>query len=108
MDRYPFDEAIYRDEDEGEHRVVVRRAKSREEMRPPVPKPQGTPKRLPWAEVALNQEAARREAERGASACANCPNFGPRGSWNFVKEFLQPSPYGGCARDSTAPILAGL
>ena len=32
VDRYPLDEAIYRDEHEEEHEVVVRRAKSREEM----------------------------------------------------------------------------
>ena len=39
VNRYPLDEALYRDEDEQEHQVVVRRAKSREEIRPPTPKP---------------------------------------------------------------------
>ena len=47
-DRYPLDDAIYRDEHEEEHQVVVRRAKNREEMRPPNPAP-----------VALGREDAR-------------------------------------------------
>ena len=46
-------------------RMPVRRAKSGEEMRPPVPKPRGTPERLPWAGAALDQEEARGETERG-------------------------------------------
>ncbi len=41
-DRYPLDDAIYRDEHEEEYQVVVRRAKSREEMRPPVPRVEKT------------------------------------------------------------------
>jgi hypothetical protein len=57
--RYRLDEAIYRDEYEQEHQVVVRRARSREEMRPPVPRVQEAPEKVPWAEV------ARRKQEEG-------------------------------------------
>ncbi len=53
----PLDDAIYRDEYE-EHQVVVRRARSREEMRPPMPERKEAPERVPWA------ERARRSAER--------------------------------------------
>ena len=60
-ERYPLDEAIYRDEHEEWYQIVVRRAKSREEMRPPVPRVEKAPQTLPWAERALEQETARRE-----------------------------------------------
>jgi hypothetical protein len=59
----PLDEGIYRDEDGEEYQVFVERAKSREEMRSPVPRPEKAPERLPWAERALRQEDARREKE---------------------------------------------
>ena len=61
IDRYPLDDGIYRDEYEEEHQVVVRRARSREEMRPPVPRVEKGAERLPWAEIARWQEEARRE-----------------------------------------------
>ncbi len=61
QDSYPLDETLYRDEDEEEHQVVVRRAKSREEMRPPAPKGKESPDRLPWAEATRTREEARRE-----------------------------------------------
>ena len=64
VDRYPLEEGIYRDEHEEEYQVVVRRAKSREEMRPSVPRVEKAPVRLPWAEVALRQDEARRERGR--------------------------------------------
>ena len=51
-DRYPLDDAIYRDEHEEEHQVLVRRARSREEMKPPVPRVEKAPERVPWAERA--------------------------------------------------------
>ena len=40
-EEYPLDDAIYRDEDGEEYQVVVRRARSRQEMRPPVPRGEG-------------------------------------------------------------------
>ena len=62
QDRYPLDEALYRDNFEDEYEVVVRKASSRAEMEPPrPPRPEETPKRLPWAERARRQEQARRE-----------------------------------------------
>jgi hypothetical protein len=65
IDRYPLDDAIYRDEHEEEHQVVVRRAKSREEMRPHVPRVEKAgPERVPWTEADLEQETARRQKER--------------------------------------------
>jgi hypothetical protein len=60
-DRYPLDDTLYRDEHEEEHQVVVRRARSREEMRPPVSRAEKGAERLPWAEIARRQEEARRE-----------------------------------------------
>jgi hypothetical protein len=65
-EEYPLDDAIYRDEDGEEYQVVVRRAKSREEMRPPVPRVEEVPEKVPWAELALEQETAREERETGA------------------------------------------
>jgi hypothetical protein len=45
---YPLDEAIYRDNLEGEYGVVVRKARSRAEMEPPKPpEPEEAPERLP-------------------------------------------------------------
>jgi hypothetical protein len=64
IDSYPLDDAIYRDEHEEEYEVVLRRAKSRNEMRPPVPKMDEAPNRLPWSERALEQEMARSEQDR--------------------------------------------
>jgi hypothetical protein len=64
-DRYPLDDATYRDEYEDE--VVIRRAKSREEMRPPMPERREASEKLPWAEVDRQQEAARREKQRRES-----------------------------------------
>ena len=61
VDRYPLDDGIYRDEHEDEYQIVVRRAKSREEMRPPARRVEKAPEMVPWAEVALNQAKARRE-----------------------------------------------
>jgi hypothetical protein len=65
-DRYPLDDAIYRDEDGEEYQVVVRRAKCREEMRPPVPRVEKSPGRVPWVELALQREQARRAKESQA------------------------------------------
>jgi len=52
QDTYPLDDALYRDNNEHEYEVVVRRAKSRAEMEPP-PGPSKREKAaepLPWAE----------------------------------------------------------
>ena len=51
-DRYPLDEALYRDTFEDEYEVVVRRAKSRAEMEPPTP-PKTEIERKSWAERTL-------------------------------------------------------
>ena len=64
QDSYPLDETLYRDEDEEEHQVVVRRAKSQEEMRPPAPRVEKAPERVPWAERALQQKLAGKDKER--------------------------------------------
>jgi hypothetical protein len=61
IDEFPFDETIYRELDGDEYEVVVRRAKGREEMRPPVPRIEESPERTPWAEKARRQEETREE-----------------------------------------------
>ena len=66
IDCYPLDDGIYRDEHEEEYQVVVRRAKSRKEMRPSVPRVEKAPERVPWAELALQREQARRAKESQA------------------------------------------
>ena len=65
IDRYPLDDTLYRDEDREENQVLVRRARSREEMRPPVPRIKETPDKVPWAEAARRQEEMRKESEAG-------------------------------------------
>jgi hypothetical protein len=50
----------YRELD-GDEYEVVRRAKSWEEMRPPVPRVEEAPERTPWAEKARRQEETREE-----------------------------------------------
>ncbi len=45
--------------------MVVRRAKSRGEMRPPAPKVEKAPERVPWGEAALKQETAHQDEECG-------------------------------------------
>ena len=64
VDRYTLDEALYRDENEEEYQVVVRRARSREEMSPQVPRVEKVPKKTPWAELALEQETVRTDQKR--------------------------------------------
>jgi hypothetical protein len=44
--------------------VVVRRAKSREELRPTAPRVEKAQENVSWAEVALEQETARRGQEQ--------------------------------------------
>lgn len=65
---YPLDDATYCDVYEEEYEAVVKRAKSREEMETPRPKPEKTEEGLPWAERARrSRERARRErGRRGA------------------------------------------
>jgi hypothetical protein len=60
VDRYPPDEGIYRDAHEEEHQIVVRRARSREDMSPPAPRAVEAPERVPWAERARSAEEDRR------------------------------------------------
>ena len=59
-DRHSFDEMLYRDEHEEEYQVLVRRAKSKEEMRPPVPRVEEVPEKIPLA-VKAHKEQERRE-----------------------------------------------
>ena len=63
-DRYPLDDAIYCDEHEDHYEVVVRRARSREDMMPPVPRVEKAQEKVPWADAAFEQEMDRRERER--------------------------------------------
>lgn len=52
VDAYPFDDALYRELDRDGYEVVVRRARSQEEMREKSgsPRSKKTPEALPWAE----------------------------------------------------------
>jgi hypothetical protein len=47
---YPFEEGIYLDVNGIPFEVAVKRARSRAEMREPVPKPERTAEKLPWGE----------------------------------------------------------
>lgn len=58
---WPFDEALYRDAYGEEYEVAVKLARSREQMREPVPRPEKTPEVLPWAARALRSAEKRRE-----------------------------------------------
>jgi hypothetical protein len=70
IDTFPFDDTLYRELDGGVYEVLLRRARSREEMRPPAPRVEKAPERLPWAETARRQEEARKEQEgRGFGTC---------------------------------------
>ena len=55
----PLDEGIYHDEGGEEYQVVVRRAKSREEMRSPVPRVEKASEKTPWAEKARKEQERR-------------------------------------------------
>jgi hypothetical protein len=57
---YPLDEGTYQDVNGIPFEVAVKRARSREEMREPVPKPERTAEKIPGA------EKARGEAEEAA------------------------------------------
>ena len=60
---YPFEEGVYQDVNGSPFEVAVKRARSREEMGEPVPKPERTAERLPWAEKA--RETADEEGGEG-------------------------------------------
>lgn len=47
---FPFEEAVYHDVHGEPFEVAVKRARCREEMEEPVPRPEKTPERLPWSE----------------------------------------------------------
>ena len=53
---FPFEEAVYHDVHGEPFEVAVKRAKSREEMEEPVPRPEKTPEKLPWLERTLGTE----------------------------------------------------
>jgi hypothetical protein len=57
----------YRELDGDEYEVVVRRAKSWEEMRPPVPRVEEAPERTPWA-VRRRVRRRRRARRKGKEA----------------------------------------
>lgn len=56
---YPFEEALYHDVYGQPFEVAVKLARSPEEMREPVPRPEKTPERLPWARLASGTEDAQ-------------------------------------------------
>jgi hypothetical protein len=58
---HPFEEGVYQDVDGIPFEVAVKRARSKEEMREPVPRPNKTAERMPWA------EKARGGAEEGSA-----------------------------------------
>ena len=62
-DSYPFEEAVYHDVYGEPFEVAVKLARSPQEMREPVPKPEKTPERLPWAELAKRSEEGRAEGD---------------------------------------------
>ena len=73
----PLDEGIYHDEDGEEYQVVVRRAKSRKEMRPAVSTVEKAPEGAPWAELALERESVDRlltPKEQGREAFGYFPD----------------------------------
>jgi hypothetical protein len=57
----PFEEGVYQDVNGIPFEVALKRARSREEMREPVPKPEKTAEKLPWA------EKAKGETEEGSA-----------------------------------------
>jgi hypothetical protein len=57
----PFEEGVYQDVNGIPFEVAINRARSREEMREPGPRPERTAERLPWVEV------AKSEAEEGSA-----------------------------------------
>ena len=62
---YPFEEEVYDDVFGQPFEVAVKRARSPEEMQEPVPKPEKTPERLPWAEIAKRTAEEERRGEVG-------------------------------------------
>ena len=55
---HPFEEDVYQDVNGIPLEVAIKRAKSRAEMREPVPKPERTAERIPWAEKAKAEEGS--------------------------------------------------
>ena len=62
---YPFEEGVYVDVHGQPFEVAVKRARSPEEMQEPMPKPEKTPERLPWAEIARRTAEEERRGEVG-------------------------------------------
>lgn len=63
IDERPFDDALYRELDGDEYELAIRRASSPGETRPPTPRPERCPERVPWAEAALKRETSERGRE---------------------------------------------
>ena len=61
IDAFPFDDALYRELDGDEYEVVVSRARTPEEMRPPESRAEKRPEKSPWAEKARKEQEHRRE-----------------------------------------------
>ena len=61
---FPYEEAIYHDVYDERFEVVVKLARRRQEMEEPVPGPEKTPEKLPWAELARGS-GEQDEHERG-------------------------------------------
>jgi hypothetical protein len=64
-DSHSFEEGVYEDVNGIPFEVAVKRARSREEMREPVPRPERTAERLPWGERARD---IAEEGDAGGSA----------------------------------------
>lgn len=62
---HPFEEGVYQDVNGTPFEVVVKRARSREEMGEPVPRPERTAERLPWAEIAGEDAAEKKRRAEG-------------------------------------------
>jgi hypothetical protein len=56
---HPFEEGVYRDVNGTEFEVAIKRARSKDEMQEPVPKPERTAEQLPWSQKA--RETAEEE-----------------------------------------------
>ena len=61
----PFEEEVYRDVNGQPFEVAVKLARRREEMGEPVPRPEKTPEKIPWAEISRGSaEERERRQER--------------------------------------------
>ena len=62
---HPFEEGAYQDVNGTPFEVVVKRARRKDEMREPVPRPERTAERLPWAEIVGEDTAEQKRRAEG-------------------------------------------